>query len=160
MWSSVGYRRHRGVMNVIICGLPAIQVRYESDQLWAPGDTGEELMWSSMDYRRYRWWINVMICRLLAIQERTECDQLRYRRYRVGINVIVCGLPATQRRNEYDQLLVTGDTGKELMWSAVGYRRYRGGIHVISCGLLAIDSHLLRIEYERYQQSVYPSIFH
>ena len=57
----------------------------------------------------------MIICRLLAIQERTECDQLGYRRYRVGINMIICGLPATQGRNEYDQLLVTGDTGKELM---------------------------------------------
>jgi hypothetical protein len=29
-------------MNVISCGLPAIQGRNESDQLWATGDTMEE----------------------------------------------------------------------------------------------------------------------
>jgi hypothetical protein len=29
-------------MNVISCGLPAIQGRNECDQLWVDGDTGDE----------------------------------------------------------------------------------------------------------------------
>jgi len=49
------------------------------------------------------------------------------------MHVINCGLPAIQGRNARDQLWVTGDTGEERMWSAVGYRRYRGGMNVIRC---------------------------
>jgi hypothetical protein len=76
MWSAVGYWRYRGGMNVISCGLLAIQGRNECDQLWVTGDTGEEWMWSAVGYWRYRGGMNVISCRLLAIQGKNECDQL------------------------------------------------------------------------------------
>jgi hypothetical protein len=138
MWSDVGYWRNKGGMNVISCGLLAIQGRNACDQLWVTGDTGEEWMWSAVGYPTAdhlhsfpvssvtdSWSHSFLPC-IASNQQLITCIPLLvadviYIFATLKLETYIsCGLLAIRGRNECDQLWVTDDTGEEWMWSAVG----------------------------------------